>query len=224
MELVTKELMIMKLLLLIIVAAAFTVYILKGNGKEQRKALAENKKTTQDLMNVKDIDEDGIIVTQDGYLIGFLATDGIKADLLNRREQEGMIEQQTVDVSVNVTDWQIVAVSRPEDNSDLVEQYNEQLEQTQDPIRKRLLREAIRYQNRLLLEGANVERQFYIKLWEKDGEGGKEELLQRLRRMGKCFSGNRWSCELVKRDEVITLCNLIHNPGAVIYEPAIEEE
>lgn len=212
----------LKILILSIAAVAFAIYMVKENEKEKHKLSGTKKKTTQDLMNVIDIDEQGIISTQDGYLIGFLATDGIRTDLLNKREQEGLIEQQTADVSTNATDWQILAVSRPEDNSDLIEQYNELLDQTQDPIRKRLLREAIRYQNRLLLEGANVERQFYIKLWERDCEGAKEELLHRLRQMAKCFSGSRWSCELVKRDEVITLCNLVHNPGAILFEPEVE--
>ena len=154
----------LKILILSIAAVAFAIYMVKENEKEKHKLSGTKKKTTRDLMNVIDIDEQGIISTQDGYLIGFLATDGIRTDLLNKREQEGLIEQQTADVSTNATDWQILAVSRPEDNSDLIEQYNELLDQTQDPIRKRLLREAIRYQNRLLLEGANVERQFYIKL------------------------------------------------------------
>lgn len=212
----------LKILILSIAAVAFVIYMVKENEKEKHKLSGTKKKTTQDLMNVIDIDEQGIISTQDGYLIGFLATDGIRTDLLNKREQEGLIEQQTADVSTNATDWQILAVSRPEDNSDLIEQYNELLDQTQDPIRKRLLREAIRYQNRLLLEGANVERQFYIKLWEMDCEGAKGELLHRLRQMAKCFSGSRWSCELVKRDEVITLCNLVHNPGAILFEPEVE--
>ena len=85
----------LKILILSIAAVAFAIYMVKGNEKVKHKLSGTKKKTTQDLMNVIDIDEQGIISTQDGYLIGFLATDGIRTDLLNKREQEGLIEQQT---------------------------------------------------------------------------------------------------------------------------------
>lgn len=209
----------MKLIVIFVLGMAMAAYALYSDKWKSKKKGRGNKKTTQEFLNVMDITSDGIIETADGYYIGFLMVAGRKTDLLSRREQQGLIDQQTAEVSTLSASWQILAVSQPEDNAAIVSQYTELLDYTQDMIQKKLLREAIRYQNRLLLDGENMERQFYIKLWEAKRDGAERELNSRLNQFAKCFDVSGYTCERAGREDVIRLCSMIHNPAALIYEP-----
>ena len=147
----------MKLIILLVAAMAVAAYFLFFDKRPNKKG--DKRKTAQEFINVLDISQDGIIETRDGFYIGYIIVSGRKTDLLSRREQQGLIDQQTAEVSTIASGWQILAASQPEDNASLIQEYTELLESTQDPIQKKLLREAIRYQNRLLLDGENITMQ-----------------------------------------------------------------
>jgi len=207
----------MKLIIIFVLGMAVAAYFLFFDNKKPKKD-KNGKKTTQEFINVIDISPEGIIETRDGYYIGTLMVSGRKTDLLSRREQQGLIDQQTAEVSTLASGWQILAVSQPEDNAAIVSQYSELLDNTQNMIQKKLLREAIRFQNKLVLDGENMERQFYIKLWEVKRDGAEQELGSRLNQFAKCFDVSGYTCERANREEVIRLCNMIHNPTALLYE------
>lgn len=200
------------LLVMIMVCAGFFIY----SGRDKKKKQGNSQKTVQEFMNVVDIDN-SFIYTKDNYLIGFLQISGRKTDLLSIREKAALTQQMTAEVSTISSPWQILAVSQPEDNSSLIYQYQEMMD-TPNPIRKKLLREAVRHQNELLLSGENMERQFYLKLWEYRREGAEKDLMEKLHQFAKCFDISGYSCEIVDREEAIRLCNLVHNPASVLYE------
>lgn len=203
------------LVVLLLICGGAYVYSTYGRKKGSSPS-AGNQRTVQEFMNVSDI-EHSFIYTRDNYLIGFLQISGRKTDLLSNREKAALTQQLTAEVSTVNTSWQMLAVSQPEDNSALIYQYQEMLD-TQNTIRKKLLREAIRYQNELLLSGENVERKFYIKLWEHQREGAEQELMEHLQQFAKCFDISGYSSEILAKEEVIRLCNLVHNPAAILYE------
>lgn len=204
----------MKLIIILILAAAFGIYSYLSSHKKEPGS--DNQKTVQDFMNVMDIDQ--YIHTKDQYLIGFLHVSGRKSDLLSDQEKRSLTAQMTADVSTCNFPWQILAVSQPEDNSDIIYQYQELLEETDDPMRKKLLREAIRYQNELMLSGENMERQIYIKVWEHQKDGADRDLMDKLQQLSKCFDVSGYSVEVLRKNAIIRLCHLIHNPMAVLYE------
>lgn len=206
----------MKIIVLLIIILAFAVGIILSNGQNRSKKRKNDQKTVQEFMNVVDI-KDGIIYTKDHYLIGFLQISGRKTDLLSIREKESLNQSMTSEAAAIPSAWQILAVSQPEDNSALIFQYQEMMD-TPNAIRKKLLREAIRHQNELLLSGENMERQFYLKLWEYQKDGAEKELQERLYQYKKCFDVSGYTCDYVDQQEAILLCNLIHNPTAVLYE------
>lgn len=205
--------LIMLLILLVVCGGA---YIYSTYGRKKGGRTADIQKTVQEFMNVSDI-EQSFIYTRDNYLIGFLQISGRKTDLLSNREKAALTQQLTAEVSTVNICWQLLAVSQPEDNSALIYQYQEMMD-TQNATRKKLLREAIRYQNELLLSGENVERKFYIKLWEYRKEGAEQELMEHLQQFAKCFDISGYSSEILGKEEVIRLCNLVHNPAAILYE------
>lgn len=205
----------MKLIIILIMLAACAGFFIYSN-KPKNKA-GNKKKNVQDFMNVKNI-KNGFIYTKDGYIIGFLQISGQKTDLLSNREKVASNKQITAEMSTISSSWQILCVPRPEDNTALVQQYQDMLENA-NPIRKKLLREAIRYQNEQLLSGENMERQFYLKIWNTEHDGAEQELAEKRRQFIRCFDMSGYSCEEVNREEAIQLCNLVHNPAAVLYEP-----
>ena len=209
----------MTLLIPAVLALFVIAYLLFGEQRIAKKKASKHKQSAQDFMNVIIIRDDGIVETKDNYLIGFLSVTGRKTDLLSSREQLGLIDQQTAEVSTVSGAWQILAVSQPADNKGIGTQYTEILDTSSDPIQKKLLREAIRHQNRMLLSGENVERQFYIKMWEPVRDGADADLNSRLNQMRKCFDISGFTCERANREEVIQLTNMIHNPAALIFEP-----
>lgn len=208
----------LKLIIMIVLIAAFGIYsyLSSHNSHKQGKKQHENQKTVQDFMNVMDIDQ--YIHTKDQYLIGFLHVSGRKSDLLSDQEKRSLTAQMTADVSTCNFPWQILAVSQPEDNSDIIYQYQELLEETDDPMRKKLLREAIRYQNELMLSGESMERQIYIKVWEYQKDGADRDLMDKLQQLTKSFDVSGYSVEVLRKNAIIRLCHLIHNPMAVLYE------
>lgn len=208
----------MKLIILFILALAALAYFIFFDKKPEQKK--KQKQSVQELMNVVTINRNGIVITRDQYYIGFLEVSGRKTDLLSEREQQGLIDLQTAEVSTMQEAWQILAVSQPEDNSAIVNQYVEELEQTDSPVKKKMLREAIAWQNKMLLSGENRQRQFYIKLWEKQRDGAEAELAGRMNQMQRSFEIAGFACEQAGREEVIRLCNMIHNPSALLYEQA----
>lgn len=210
----------MKLMLMILLFGAFGVYsYLSSHNRGKRQ---DNQKSVQDFMNVIDIDQ--YIHTKDQYLIGFLHVSGRKTDLLSDQEKRSLTAQMTADVSTCNFPWQILAVSQPEDNSDIIYQYQELLEETENPQRKKLLREAIRYQNELMLSGESMERQIYIKVWEYQKDGADRDLMDKLQQLAKCFDVSGYSVEVLRKNAIIRLSHLIHNPMAVIYEADVDEE
>lgn len=208
----------MKIIILFIVAVGFAIGMLISNRQQRGGPKKSKQKTIQEFLNVLDI-RDGMIYTKDHYLIGFLQISGRKTDLLSDREKESLNQGMTAELAAIASEWQLLALSQPEDNSALLYQYQEQLVETSDPIRKKLLREAIRYQNELLLSGENMERQFYLKLWEYQKEGVEKELQERLHQYRRCFEDNGYTCDMVSQEEAVLLCNLVHNPAAVLYDP-----
>lgn len=206
----------MKVIIIMVIILGFGIYYLFTNSKIGEKKPG-SQRSVQEFMNVIDIDS--FIYTRDHYLIGFLKVSGRKTDLLSDREKYSLTQQMTADVSTCSFPFQILAAPQPEDNSALIYQYQEMLNTTNpNPIRKKLLREAIHYQNELMLSGENMERQIYVKVWEYQKDGAEQDLSEKLQQLARCFDISGYSVELLKKEDVIKLNNLIHNPRAVIYE------
>lgn len=208
----------MKIIIIVvflIICAGFFVY----SNKPRKGRKKNNRESVQDFINVQDI-KNGIIHTKDNYVIGFLQISGAKTDLLSAREQVAQTKALTADISTISSGWQILAVSRPEDNAALIQQYQDMIDNA-SPIRKKLLREAIRFQNEQLLSGENMERQFYIKIWKYQHDGAEKEVVDKLYQFARCFNISGYLCEIVKQEEAVQLCNLVHNPTEVLYDPDV---
>ena len=70
------------------------------------------------------------------------------------------------------------------------------------------------------LSGEVVERQFYIKIWDKAVDGVERELLQKLKYLSGYFADCGIQTEILEQQDIVRLCNLVNNPAYVHLEDA----
>ena len=114
--------------------------------------------------------------------------------------------------------FQLLAVSRPVDISPLLSELSDTLNGTGDLKQKELLRQEILEMSTFTLSGDVVERQFYIKLWDKAHDGAERDLLQKLKSLEGYFSDVSIRTEILGQQDIVRLCNLINNPSYVHLE------
>ena len=111
--------------------------------------------------------------------------------------------------------WILTAVSRPMDISHLINQYRQMREQTDNLVRKKLLKQEMDELQNKVGGGEAIERQFYLKIWEPLKDGVEDELLERARQMVSCYESIGITGEILKKPDIIRFCNLVHNPAYI---------
>ncbi|MNW66934.1 hypothetical protein D3C74_454540 [compost metagenome] len=67
--------------------------------------------------------------------------------------------------------------------------------------------------NTLAVSGEVVERQFYMTVWHKLEPDGEREALQQIKKLAQHLEDCHVQSQVLKQQEIVRLCNLIHNPG-----------
>ena len=70
------------------------------------------------------------------------------------------------------------------------------------------------------LSGEVVERQFYIKIWDRAVDGVERDLLQKLKYLSGYFADCGIQSEILEQQDIVRLCNLVNNPAYVHLEDA----
>jgi hypothetical protein len=173
--------------------------------------------TAQEFVNVKDI-TDKYLYTTEGLVFTYIRIYPISPDLLSRREKRTLTRQLTAEISAEPFKFGFMALSRPVDISPLIKEYSELLSESNDPIQKELLKSEMQAMSNYALSGEVVERQFYIKIWEKYSEGSENDLQKRAFSILGYFTAVSINGEILKEDDIVRLSNLITNPAYVHIE------
>lgn len=187
----------------------------------RKSGAAKNKSpqemTAQEFVNVKDI-TDKYLYTRDGLVYSYLRIYPISPDLLSRREKRTFTRQLTAEISAEPFKFGFMALSRPVDISPLIKEYSELLSESNDPVQKEILKNEMQAMSNYALSGEVVERQFYIKVWEKYSEGSENDLQKRAFSILGYFTAVNVNGEILKEDDIVRLSNLITNPAYVHIE------
>ncbi|MCL2050856.1 MAG: hypothetical protein FWG91_03855 [Lachnospiraceae bacterium] len=175
----------------------------------------QSARTAQEFINIKDIDEH-FLYTNDGLAIVYLRIEGILINLLSKAEQESLVKRLAADFSVISFPFKHISVSRPVDISQTLVYWNELLEETDDDVRKMLLKSEIRQLGNTALSGNIVERQHYVSIWA--GQGEAQDLLRNAHAFVELFSQNNIGAYVLGNAEIVRLMNLVHNPNYVHLE------
>ncbi|HEX2926218.1 MAG TPA: hypothetical protein VHP38_08180 [Ruminiclostridium sp.] len=191
------------------------VNINKGSKDSRNKTREEL--TAQEFVNVKDI-TDKYLYTRDGLVFSYIRIYPISPDLLSRREKRTLTRQLTAELSAETEKFGFLALSRPVDISPLVKEYSELLSDSNDPVQKEILKSEMQAMSNYALSGEVVERQFYIKIWDKFSEGVENELQKRCFTLLGYFTSSNINGEILAEEDIIRLSNLITNPAYVHIE------
>lgn len=210
------------IMLLLCLAGGGAVFFYLNMSSRQKKATLDTKQqTAHEFINVKDI-RGHYLYTLDGLVLCFLKISPVSIDLLSKSEKQHFINMLTAELSTVQFPFKFIAVSRPVDISPVISQLSSLLN-TDDAKQKELLKHEILEMNSFALSGEVVERQFYISVWNRVEPDGERETLQRIKRMAQHFEDCQVQTYILKQQDIVRLCNLVHNPGYTHLETADQE-
>lgn len=178
--------------------------------------------TANEFVNVRDI-SGKFLYTRDNMVLAYLRIMPISIDLFSKSEKQQIVRQLTANLSSADYPFQLIAVSRPVDISPLLSELSDTLTACGDGKQKELLKQEMVEMSSFALSGDVVERQFYLKIWEKANENTERELLQKLKYLEGYFSDVGVRTEILEQQDIIRLCNLINNPSYVHLEDSDTE-
>lgn len=200
------------MILLCAIAGAVAFFFLKRTNKPSKDQISESQKTAQEFVNVKDI-HDRFLYTRDGQVIAYIKINPISIDLFSDNEKELICKVLTAELSSIQKPFKFLAVSRPVDITPLVNEYQVLLSETTDQKQKELLRNEIMEISNFAMSGEVIERNFFIMLWSKYREGVESELIKECKEVIQKFESANITCDVIREQEIVRLCNLINNPA-----------
>lgn len=214
------------MILISVIGLIVMLFLLKKNKNKEaglidEKAAASNM-TVQEFINVEDI-QNIYTFTRDGYIISYIKVQPISIDLLNKIEKKVLARKLTDEFSSEDSPFKFLAISRPVDITPLINEYVDLLHDTADPVQKELLRNEIRVISDFSLSGEVVQREFYYMIWEKETETAEKDLRKRAQDLCMKLNNAGLKSEILKKHEIIRLCNMVNNPAfATIEDTNIE--
>lgn len=209
--------------IVIVVLCILFLFILMGNTKKQTDTKKEGTLVSaQDIINVRDI-VGHVLYTRDNYCISYIRLQPPMSSLWSRRDKRIRTNTLTAEASKDQKPWKLTAVSRPMDITQLVNQYQQIRDETEDPVRKKILKQEMSNLQGKVGGGEAVERQFYIQIWEPRKEHVEEELLERARQVAAIYESIGVVCQILKKPDIIRFCNLVHNPAYINIEDTSSE-
>lgn len=200
--------------IVIIALCIAAIYFMSAAEKKNKNTTNDNAGqlvSAQDFINVRDI-VDHVLYTRDNYCISFVRIQPPMSSLWSKSEKRMKTNSLVAELSKDREPWTLTAVSRPMDVSQLINQYRQLRDETDNPTRKTLLKMEMNELQKRVVGGEAIERQFYIKLWCPSIEGAELDLLERARRMISAYESVGVTGEILKKPDIIRFCNLIHNP------------
>lgn len=195
------------------------LYLKLSRQKSAKKGADPAAVTANEFVNVRDV-RGKFLYTRDGLVLAYLRIMPISIDLFSKSEKKQIVRQLTANMSAVQYPFQLLAVSRPVDISPLLSELSYILASSEDAKQKELLRQEMLEMSAYALSGDVVERQFYIKLWDKGNDGAERGLLQKLKYLEGYFSDVGIHTEILGQQEIVRLCNLVNNPSYVHLEDA----
>lgn len=203
-------------LVMILICVAFlgVILVMSTGGKKKTEGV---EVAAQDFMNVRDI-VDHVLYTMDDYCISYVKIQPPMSSLWSKQEKRMKTNTIVAEASKDREGWMLTAVSRPMDITYLVNQYRTLRDNTDNPYRKKILKEETRELKKKVIAGEAVERQFYLKIWEPLGDGVETDLLERARQLVSVYESVGIAASVLNKPDIIRFCNLVHNPAYINVE------
>lgn len=195
----------------------YALYILYNKvilPRQEEKQQSARKMSANTWTNVADIDD--AVYTRDGYIISIYRISPVNTDLMTVREKAEFVKIVSGSLSSIRTPYKILAVPQPFNVQPYLDNLGEQKRIGSD-IRKFIISNEISYVNSMVVSGTITEKKFYVLTWSKAEEDYAKEREDFITHWN---DSRKLETQLLSRQEIIQLCNLIYNPSVTdeIYE------
>lgn len=170
----------------------------------------DKNKTCNEEIGILDV-RNNFIYTDDNYVIAGLKIHSINTQLLSKAESKSLIRELSSEISSEKEEMKYFTISRTVDITSLQEEIKEMIEETDNVVRKNLLKNHLRELQILSLNGEIVERQSFIMINSKRIDNCEKNLLKRLNELSNKFERCGIKNEILDEYALIQLCNSFLN-------------
>lgn len=185
--------------------------------KKPKIEVSPKVQTANEFVNVKDI-QNRLLYTKDHYVFAYIRVPPVSRELMSETEQEIQIRNLSVALSTEQKPFKLLAISRPVNISDLIDDMTDAYLVADTPQQKELLKNDIDTVNGFALSGDVMERQFYFIIWEGYYDGVYVDLLKRAEDFCAKVASVQKDVKILEDHEIVQLCNLFANPGYAHFE------
>ncbi len=198
-----------------IIAIAFIGYYFYSENINNKNKSKSNS-SVQDIIGVKNI-KDRFLYNTQNEIISFIKVEPINLALLSKRELKIVNKRLVGEMASIKYPYKYIAVSRPVDVKEYIEERRNTIKDIDDYTRKDILKSEIKNMLLSIGENTSVERQFYIAIAIKNKEGAEEILIERANEIQNIYDKD-YSSRVIEQKEIMELCNMVFNPNEVIEE------
>jgi len=197
----------------------------KDNKKQltvEELAVQKSRQSAQEWLPVQDV-YNSLLHRKDDGIVAFIKIHPVNMDLLSKEEQKRKIRGLFEVENQMEFPVQTLSIERPVDLDGYILGLQEQKDNEQNPMKKKLLEEDIRRAVMLSSGGEAVERQFYYLFSDKKGKNEKleeESLLKRAHEIAAELSTKGLIARVCDDQEIRDLQFLFGNTGQASFERA----
>lgn len=164
------------------------------------------------------------IYTFDGYTIAILKIETINTSLLTNKEKINLINELSSNLADETEDMKFYIMPSAIDITRFQDNILNVAENTDNPIRKRLLREELQDMQIRSLNGEICKKQCFLIINKKTDDNSEKELLKRSIALEQKFANCGIKLELLAETELIRVCNSFLNMNYATRENDLDME
>ncbi len=164
------------------------------------------------------------IYTFDGYTIAILKIETINTALLTNKEKINLINELSSNLADETEEMKFYIMPSAIDITKFQDNILKVMENTDNPIRKRLLREELQDMQIRSLNGEISKKQCFLIINTKTDDNSEKELLRRSIALEQKFSNCGIKVELLDETELIRVCNGFLNMNYATRENELDME
>ena len=181
-----------------------------------------NQKTSNDLVNVRDI-PGKYIHRKDDYILTGIRLHAINIDLMADSEKAIMKNNLTAAFKGEKEGFSIISIPRTVDMEAYLSNLNTRYEEEiTNPYRKKVLSIMIQEATKKIMEGSNFEHHFFLMIWgmveNENVSQAEKKLNERIQEFINRYSDGKNPCTRLEQQDLIKLCNLFANSSTALFD------
>lgn len=166
--------------------------------------LKKQAKTLNEFLNIKDIEEN-YLTTLDGQIILFIKIFPINTELFSEEELENKMDTTSIEFSNEQYPYKIFIIPRKVDIVDFVNEQQELKKQLQDEISIRIVEKRIIFTHELVADKNIIENEFYLCIWERQGENARENLIKRANNWKQRLKNCEFESQILNKTDILLM-------------------